>query len=357
MAVAGPPALDESDSDVDEADDAGWEERKSKPPPLPDEDPGDTSRDPWKPKKSVRLTERRSAVSAPCLPLPETVAWKPDVLPKSDADRARLTDMLLRGSWFVLKWWTVLLCFRRRSIHAPPLLSLLLLLLLLFSFSFSSILRELHPDLIPRLVDGAVLTVVRPTDVIVNQGEPGQSMYLVDFGTCQCVLSYKGEGKKKVDRQMKERTVRLVQQGQGWGQTALIHPVVWPYSVRALGNVRLWVINSDLLSRTCHQAAERLWDQRRKLIDKCSFLGPCSLLFAAVLWHVLVWVFLPLSVSLSFCHSVILSICHSVSPSLRLSVSVCACVRVSSCVSVRPYRGVAYTPFAPSSPIHAVQRL
>ena len=115
-------------------------------------------------------------------------------------------------------------------------------------------LAVLDAPVLERLAHGATLTTAAPGDVVIRQGEPGESYYVVETGAVTVSFA------------QLPATERLGP-GSGFGEIALLRQVPRAATVRAETDCRLWRIDRDLFLASVagsagHDIAERHIDEQ-----------------------------------------------------------------------------------------------
>lgn len=203
-------AMDDSDSDSDSDSDDD------------DDDVGDM---PDLPPPPVKPRGRRQSVSAAATndAKQAQASWQKKVIPKSEADAARIRE-IVSGN-----------------------------------FLFSG----LDDAQVQVLVDAFDAVEKNPGDVVISQGDDGDNYYVVDKGACDVFV-------KKGDDE--EKKVTDLQEGAGFGELALMYNAPRAATVKATSPLKLWALDRMTFKVVLSDTTTAKRNKYKELLEKVPIL-------------------------------------------------------------------------------------
>lgn len=92
-----------------------------------------------------------------------------------------------------------------------------------------------------KLIDGLVVRRFNKGQFVINQGDSGDEFYLIEQGQCECI---------KIDSKGQQKQIRVLSEGDHFGEVAILQNVKRTLSVRVLSdNVKVLLLSRDAFRR------------------------------------------------------------------------------------------------------------
>eukprot|EP00047_Mylnosiga_fluctuans_P002489 m.224723 g.224723 ORF g.224723 m.224723 type:complete len:364 (-) comp11140_c0_seq1:65-1156(-) len=109
------------------------------------------------------------------------------------------------------------------------------------SVSGNVLFSHLEADELTAVLDAMFLSVKKPGDVIIQQGDDGDNFYIIDSGTVEVWIAREGDSEPEKFSEISE--------GGSFGELALIYGTPRAATVKAKTDCKLWAIDRDTYRR------------------------------------------------------------------------------------------------------------
>lgn len=136
------------------------------------------------------------------------------------------------------------------------------------------IIKCLEPSFLFQALDKAEMQTVilafkekvcQSGDRIIEQGADGNSMFLIEDGTFDCIIKFKNTGEEKV--------VKSCKQGDVFGELALLYNCPRAASVQATSTSTVWELDRDTFSNVVKEAASNKRNKYTDFLKKVNVLS------------------------------------------------------------------------------------
>ncbi|CAD8075753.1 unnamed protein product [Paramecium primaurelia] len=131
--------------------------------------------------------------------------------------------------------------------------------LIIKSFKSHFVFFSLPQDSLQKLIDKMFYCTIKAGEYVFEQGNQASAYFVIERGQVQIIIN--------------ENPIRVLQQGDQFGEIALLYNATRSASTKALTNCGFWSLERATFRKTIEEITLKEYDENRKFIDQVNFFS------------------------------------------------------------------------------------